>query len=677
MTHRFGDLYAAPGLTNFLGCVQVDIDIMGIRSLNFPPIATSDVVTGGLYLNRRYFPSTGTPVKITWQPDRIERVAEYDGLRLHSTTILTVGKAAVVVKLQIENLSEGERQVELRFGIRGGVTSQVRTWDDALPPCEYDHKIEVDRDRRAVILEAKASSAFDVQGLYPPADSASPGALDVSFTLKGGRRWQTAFVRVLSDSRAEALETFDSVSKRAEQEIDATTRDWNLELESAFTPDNDRYSGCLPMLETSDEAIRRLYYMGALGVIYFKRDSPHSAIGRSYDTLMPKYWQSVTFLWDYSLSSLVHSLLDPVVMRKYLGRFMATDMHKHFGIEWLTGGPVGPWYSVNDYAMIKTARDYLRFNGDFGWLDEEASGSGQTALEHLRKYASSWESFKTPSGLADYGGIGNLLECVSSYVHEVASLNAANVYSLRTIAELLAHRGESQEAKELEAQASELFDRVMELYLPGRGYFVTRYPDASTKHVMHCYDFLTVLNTIDGDLSDAQKNEMTAFFMQHLKTPTWMRALSCEDDDAMFSVRPDHQWTGAYPAWPPMSALGMYRIGRIDEAFEWVRGMAASANQGPFGQAHFAEDAFPPEEGGARKAPADFPYINDWSCSSNGAWVSLVIEGIFGVDAGFGPDLSSSSRFGSFDREARLVNLPYRGGLYDVDVDGVRPSGRG
>ena len=43
MAHRYGDLYALPGLTNFLGCVQMDLDLTGLRSLNFPPFATSDV----------------------------------------------------------------------------------------------------------------------------------------------------------------------------------------------------------------------------------------------------------------------------------------------------------------------------------------------------------------------------------------------------------------------------------------------------------------------------------------------------------------------------------------------------------------------------------------------------------------------------------------------------------
>src|SRR5262249_10829299 len=155
---------------------------------------------------------------------------------------------------------------------------------------------------------------------------------------------------------------------------------------------------------------------------YFKRDSAHSVHGRAYTTLMPKYWQPVTFLWDYSLSSLVHALLDPSVMRASLERWMKLDIHKHFGTEYLTGGGVGPWYSVNDFAMTTFAPDYLRFSGDRAWLDhrlEHRVGDqigNQSVVDYLDHYATNGKQFRTKSGLSDYGGLNNLLECVNTYL---------------------------------------------------------------------------------------------------------------------------------------------------------------------------------------------------------------------------------------------------------------------
>ncbi|MCC6397842.1 MAG: hypothetical protein IT282_12560, partial [Bacteroidetes bacterium] len=84
LVHTFGDMFNLPGLTNFWGCVQADLDITGIRSLNFPPFATSDTLTGCLYVDGKFFKATGAPITFVWFPDRIERTAEYAGLRLHS-----------------------------------------------------------------------------------------------------------------------------------------------------------------------------------------------------------------------------------------------------------------------------------------------------------------------------------------------------------------------------------------------------------------------------------------------------------------------------------------------------------------------------------------------------------------------------------------------------------------
>ncbi|MCK7528647.1 MAG: hypothetical protein MZV64_69375 [Ignavibacteriales bacterium] len=48
------------------------------------------------------------------------------------------------------------------------------------------------------------------------------------------------------------------------------------------------FRDCMPLLETTDKEIAKLYYMGVLGVIYFRRDNPYSVLGRTYDTLMPQ-----------------------------------------------------------------------------------------------------------------------------------------------------------------------------------------------------------------------------------------------------------------------------------------------------------------------------------------------------------------------------------------------------
>ncbi len=674
LIHKHGDTFNLPGITNFMGAVQADFDITGIRSLNFPPFGCSDIITGGLFINDIYFPATGTKIKFTWFADRMEREAEYQGLKLQSVTVLPMGKFACLVRFTVNNVSGSEKDLEIKYGFNGSVTKAVRTWNEALPPFETEHKTEIDEANNALVYTALKSNAFQMQGISLKG-KVSRNGIKTEFKLFAGESKTIDFVNVVGDSLDKVVSGYKSIMANASKEIDFCRSEWNEELKAAFTPGNSRFSGVMPLLETTDKEVAKLYYMGVLGVIYFRRDNPYSVLGRTYDTLMPKYWQSVTFIWDYALSSLTHALLDPAVMKKYLEHWMAMDVHKHFGTEYLTGGPVGPWYSVNDFAITEISKNYLRWNGDFKWLDKVVQvNEGQKApvIDLLLKYASNWKNFKTKNGLADYGGINNLLECVSTYIHEVASLNAANVFNLRTAAEFCELTGKKELIDGYLKEASDLVKEINKLYVDGKGYWATRFPDGNLVEVRHCYDFITILNQIPNDLTAKQKTEMVEFFKRELQSTTWMRALSAGDDNSLFSVRPDHQWNGAYPAWPAQAVTALFKSGNTELALEWMKGLSKSANQGPLGQAHFVETAIDTDSNGARKAPPDMPYITDWTVSSSGSWTNIIIESIFGVNASLNKGITAAPQFGSFDPKAELKNISYQGKLYNADAKGLK-----
>jgi len=675
MTHRHGDLYNSPGLTNFIGTVQIDVDPVGIRSVNFPPFGSGDSITGSLFLNGRYWPSLGQPVNIQWFPDKIIRTAEWEGIGIETTTVLAFDTNAALIRINVQNRSASSRTVDIKLGLSGYITKAVRPWNEPTAPGELDNLADIDTSRNAVIHIAKGSNAVQIQGMI--ADNVHvqtrPSSLATSFELESGATSTLWYLTVTGESVADVTSSFDAITANPEQTTKTIRARWEQEIKAIFTPNNDVYSGNLPVLETSDDAIRRMYHMGIMGVIYFRRDNPASVYGRAYDTLMPKYWQTVTFIWDYHISGLTHALLDPAVMTKYMETWLKMDIHKHFGTEYLTGAPVGPWYAVNDFALTSLMRDYLRWTGDTAWLDKPLTlkdGTQKPAADMLTMFAHNYRQFLTKNGLADYGGLNNLLECVSTYIHEVASLNAANVANLRFAAEISRFKGDTKAADALLEEAEGLLEKVQTLYVDGKGFWHARYPDDHMVEVRHVYDFLTVLNTIGDSLTQKQRSEMTRFFKEELQTPTWMRALSPYDDNSMFSVRTDHQWNGAYPAWPPLSVTGLYKIGEHDMAFEWLKGLAKTANQGPYGQAHFDENVFPLESGGSLKVSADIPYINDWSCSSNGAWLNVIIESIFGVKAGIS-GIEAKPQFSSFDPDAVLRGLRWQGKTYDVSRKGL------
>jgi len=461
--------------------------------------------------------------------------------------------------------------------------------------------------------------------------------------------------------------------------ISRAERLWRRELAEVFEHGVGSFSGSLPVLETESEALRSLYWTGLLGVLYMRRDSPYSRLGRSYDTLMPRYWQTTTFIWDYSLSSVVHALLDPATMRRHLEHWVRTGVHHHYGTEWLTGKPVGVWYSVNDSAMVRMARDYVRWSGDAAWLEKplkDRSGRKYPVRDHLRSWALHWKDLRGASGLADYGGKRNLLECVSTYKHEVAGLNAMNVWCLRVAAEACTLTGQHGEAARLRQEASVLASKVLELYVPGGGYWNARQRDGSLVPVKHCYDISTAGFALAGDLPAEARREVVEFFASELRTEAWLRALAASDPDAAYSVRPDHQWNGAYTAWPSEVARALYKLGAAEVVNGWLPGLAQSAAEGPFAQGHFVEGLVSASHAGAPQGPPQRPYLMDWACGSAGSFVGMVIEGVFGVEVNLASEVTAAPQLAGIDPSARLHGLFVGGKPYDVSANGVSLSDR-
>jgi hypothetical protein len=684
MPHRFGDLFNPPGLTNQWGCAQAALDVVGVRSISFPPYAqgeqstaalsaTGEILTGVLYVDGEYFTSSKEPIEFVWQPDRIERRARHKTLAFASTTIVPFERMAVAVALSVQNTGNARYRGEIKLALRGGVAMSVTPWSQAYSPGEFDNDRTVDRARGAVLFKSQHTAAYGMQGAWPVADEVLPSWLVYRLDLAPGERRTITFANVIGESAGNVTRVYDALVRDFDRQAARVRDEWNAELAAAYTPGNDRFSGYLPTLVTTDAAVRGLYHTAAMSALFFKRTTPTSVYGRTYVTLAPRYWQTTTFIWDISLSAMLLALLDPTVLRRMMETWMLLDIHKHFGTEYLTGAGVGPWYSVNDFAMCRMAREYLRWSGDRAWLEKEVGGL--KVVDRLVTYATHWRALDTNKhGLADYGGISNLLEAVSNYVHEVASLNAANVYNLRFVSELLAARGETGKARALAGEADMLAKRVRELYVPGKGIWKCRLPDGSLHEVRHCYDFGTVLMTMGADLSPEQRREMVRFFREELQTPAWMRALSTRDIDVTFSTRPDHQWTGAYAAWPALAVGALYGAGAGDVAFAWMHGLAQTATQGPIAQAHFAENVFAPEAGGgALKAPSDQPYINDWACVSGCAYLEPIVESLFGVRAGLFGELGAAPQFGAFDARAELRGLRYQGKDYLASASGVRP----
>jgi hypothetical protein len=688
LVHTWRDLYNLPTTQNELGYVQATKSVSGLTALSVPPFACCGVpdtpwspgflITCELFLDGKillaYSPG-GDTLAYQWYPHRFVRETRTERLQFTTETFMPAKRRAVAQLIRVKNLGSSARNITVGFDMRAGVANKTTAWF-INSPGEADNAIHWDSGRGALMFTAQHSPAVSVQGIAPKANRLDYGRmLSFDVTLRSGESQEFHYVNVVEGTPEGALAAYDDCQSRFNEVERENESAFNSLLKSAFTPGNSDFSGHLPQLQTDNESLWELYQAGLRNLMFARRASPESKYGTTYITLGGHVIPTLSFPWDTSLTSLSIALLDPEALRRLIENWFVQDMHQHLATDYVSGEAMGPWYAVNDMAIVRCAANYLRVTGDFAWLDKRVGD--HTALDHLVAHATYWKQLdKQGHGLGDYGKIENLLEVVSTYLHGTAGMNAGNVYSMRFVADLLDRRGDSSRAAQLRADAKELAERINDkLYVRGKGWWKCGYPDGSFVEVRHCYDFLSVLDNMAEDLTDTQKQEMSRFFWQELHSDYWMRALSPNDVDATWNIRPDHSWLGAYSAWPPATAKGLYKTDPSSRVAPWLKNLAKAGNQGPIGQAHFVESVFPLEHGAAFKCPADPPYINDWCCIAGGGFTDLVIDTIFGANPTLFDGIKAQPKLADFDANARLLNLRYQGKNYAVSAKGASLAG--
>ena len=688
LLYRTGDKFNPPALTNFYGCLQAAPDILAVQHLTFPPYSTGESWLGALTLNGCCLHTSGQPIEFRWRPDRIERAMQHGGVHLSSTTVMGVRDQTVTVVLRLTNPVDRPLPAQLRVLTGEGVIHSTCGWKTPYSPRECPaisttpwagtppaeslarNQSASTPDTDGLLYTSRTSPACCLQATSPRPDRIDRRWLDFDWALASGETRELTFFIALGGERNALLAQLSDWRRAPGAAINAAQTDWQAEIATVFTPGNSRYSGHVPVLLTAQADLRAIYLNAVISVVYFKREHPRSRHGRTYTTLLPRYWVTTSVINDWSLTALLLVMLDPACVRRMLELWLERDIYHHFGTEYVSGESAGNWYSCNDYAMARLITTYVRVTGDFAWLQRPVGA--RTVLDHLRACAAHYRTLDRGSGLADYGDHNSLLEAVGTYTHEVASLNAANVWILRETATLLEHLGEKTEATALRAEATALVPRVQQLYVTGAGYWQCRQPDGALVPVRHVWDFIHTLNFLHADLPAAQIDEMVAFFQRELMTPSWLAALSPLDEDTGFSLRPDHQWNGSYPGWVALAASALVKAGRADLLRSWLPGLARSANQGPYSQAHFVENYAAPVDGGARKAPTEWPYINDWAILCAGGFFDTILLDLFGLEFGYA-QLGMKPQLSLIDPEAVLENVPYQGKLHRVTANASVP----
>jgi hypothetical protein len=696
-----GDFVCMPSVNNLRGAVKIDRDLVSVSHLAFPPLTLGGEQVDESWWEYPEMERPGDPVPTSlrdhvrmsgiaarwatagstarvrfngkrhraeeyrWYPHQVRRRATVDGLHVESTVRMPDQRPSVLLELTIANPGPRDGQLRVEVELLGPVRRYDSEWSFWIPRPALGDEWDCAFDGATVIVSDRmspASMAFAFADRPGSVELLATGAVATwDLELAAGAECRIGIVIVTSGDEAPVGATAAAMATDFTASFAEAGAAWQRRFDDAFTPENGRYSGHLPVLATDDALVRRVYYVAVASMLALERTTLNPRYRRVFVTAGPRNAITTSYFWD--CPTLLWALLDPAEMRKQLELFLTIDPHSCYAVDFIEERGVGPWYAANDSAMFEMFAAYLGVTHDWVFLDLQVGG--KTVLRWLEAFATAWQALTDGGELADYGGVDNLLECVPTYVGMVPSFNSANVAMMRSLAHLVELRADDAElVVRLREQADRLARSILEqLYVPGTGHWRCLQADGSANEVRHAIDFFSVGRYLSADLAPNIAEEMVAFALEELVDGSWMHALSPLDAAAAFSDRSDHGPRGAFDRWPALTVTALANLGRPEEALSLLRAAEAVTAEGPFGQAHRYRADGPPQ-----LAPE-----HEHNEVAGSAFADTIVRTLFGYD----PDAGGRSPIGEAavgDFTGSLRGLRWGDELIDLEVEptGVR-----
>ena len=668
------NLLSLPALNNSLGSGKCAHDALAIGDLSFPPITmTGD--TGSLLVDGQ----TPTLNQTRWFAYQVLRQSTAGNLGIATTVRMPYHERGLLYHIVVTNNGMASQTFQLQI-VLSAATSRHDHWAWSIPRdtnAAARFSITPGHSRQTLLLNDPSSQLANCFAFAQKPDELSfQGDYQAvwNLTLKPGESTTINYALAIGDNTKTVSRLATKWAKHFDAAFNQVPVDWQTRYDAMFNPGNKYFSGSLPVLVTPDGKISRIYYMSVLSLLNVMRTG-FPVEPRVYISNTPEDNCTMMYFWDTREWATVFALLDPVVMKNCLRSWLKRGIYNGYAEESLTGTLQGPWYSANDYSVFILLNNYLNVTGDRDFLSEKIGN--QTVLQHMDSIATHWQSLVQPGQiLADYGGASNLLECVPTYIHEVASFNAANVWMMRRVAEIQAAEGNQARADELRTSADKLLPAVLSLYVPGQGVWDALYPDGKRVQIRHVFDFATIGLTIPNELTPKTRGEMTDFVERELLTDHWMRAQSLSDLAAPDSDRPDHGPMGAFCAWPAETAETFCEFGEYDKALDVFYRCVGVTYEGPFSQSHELCGRTP-------DAPAHITSRGDqtWNASNGGSFAETVIREFFGYQPDFLQETSMPLDAHSHGFRGELENVREGNRVFDIvsDENGIKavpPVGR-
>ncbi len=699
LSRRMSGLAAMPGLNNDIGAVQMEADPAAIKHMIFPPYSAGNETTWTTLLNGRHIALQTSHVEIRWRAYQVERRCTAGDFRFESVTSLLPNQPGCVVRLTVTNTSAEDRPLRLGFLCSGRAVNEGTdgyAWGVPTVPTDVfsfckdaglrQFTAPVDAMPGAISIANENGSAHAVHAFSPAPhrweNERSP-AWEVM--LPAGGSFTVTLLGTFHEEASTALALASQWHGREEAAMAAMKAQWENLWQSAFTPDNAIFSGHLPILQSPHDAMLRLYYNGILTLLTCRRVYPSAMVKPAYLTLWPRRGEGSNYLaWELNCTGGILARLDPAALRSHW-LLLASAPWLDYQVTNFFTGKHGGWRCVaQPQSVIMGALNLQRWHGDDSWQREvivrqprttagfEAASQNQVVGENagaeeettgravFEQAVLVHRTHHLPGkAVVDFGGRSAYLECISTYAHGAAGLTAFQAWALENAAPIL--------GKPSDDELVSLLAGVRDLYDDQREFFSCEYPDGSRHPAPNLYDLALVLRYAGAAMPRPMREGITKFIREELLTPTWSHCLWPSDADSLSTNRCDHQWLGCFSAWIPLSVLGFLNAETEgDWLIKWLEGVAHVTRQGPFAQAYWTEDVYPPESGAAAKCFDEHTQCNHWVIGSGTLFAEMVLDGICGLQADLNGNLTVRAGLEPWAKSCTLTNIRVRGRDYDL-----------
>jgi hypothetical protein len=705
-----------PSIRNFRGQALLNRDMTSVSWFVSAPYSGGHH-TGTLKINGK----TPKASLFRWQPYQALRKGTIDGLDITSATRMLVDNDAIMWEVEITNTEKNKKNFQIDLDMIGYISQYKEgNWKWWYPFPDWSGKRSEGRDAnieamRRHIVDGKSEpemswpsdneilnsthyqSQKEEQNIYiqdnnTPAVSAfslatapdnlktmnSGGNATWNVELGSGESKKIKYFLTYGDDLSTTKSNVKHWSTKFDSLFVSTKTNWEKKWKQLFTPNNSLVSGCFPVLETTDEKAKRVYYNGPLTMLYLLNTNlpQHD---RVYLTGGPRWGATTTFFWDIAIWSELWAVVDPDMMKEQITAWVEINPNLHYGKDNFGGEGVGNGYSANYWCLYRIIRAYLAATGDYAFLDTKIGD--KTLMAHLESNALNWQNLSNYGKkgyenelyqLADFGANAwNLLECVPTYIHTVPSFNIGYVWMMRETAKLHEKRGNNAKAISLRNKADDMSKKILELYA-GNGVWNSLYPNNKKVEVRHVLDFIYFGKYLANDVDPEIRNEMMTFLNTELRTDLWMRAQSLKDIAAKDSDRPDHGPLGSFDGWIPEVMDAMANMEYAEDALKFYHDIEPVTYEGAWAQARelWGENKLNKT---AKVRIADRGWNNRESSSGIGI-SQVVLKNFFGFD----PQIDSEKPLlvdtnWPFKGNGKLHHVFYKNDYYRIEFNAKNP----